>query len=289
VVRKTVDNSAPDEGDTITFTVTITNNGPYQATNVALDDALPAGLTAVAITPSQGSYAAPTWTVGTLNVEATATLTLQATVDAGTAGSIITNTVTNITLDQIDSNATDDDLSESIFVSVIQRASVDSGGTQGNGPSIGCSLNSDGRYVAYESGATNLVAGDVNGVIDIFVHDLNTGTTERVSVDSGGLQGDDNSYNPAISADGRYVSFDSWTTNLVAGDTNGQLDILVHDRTLSTTVRVSIAADGTEGDNWSMGPSISADGQYVAFGSGATTLVSNDTNNQWDIFVAPVP
>jgi uncharacterized repeat protein (TIGR01451 family) len=117
VVRKTVDNSAPDEGGTITFTVTVTNNGPYQATNISLNDALPAGLTAVAITPSQGSYAAPTWTVGTLNNGTSATLTLQATVDAGTTGSTITNIVTNFTSDRPDNNETADDLSESITVS----------------------------------------------------------------------------------------------------------------------------------------------------------------------------
>ncbi len=116
VVTKTVDNGTPDEGDTITFTVTVTNSGSIQVTNVSLDDALPAGLTAGTITPSQGSYTAPTWTIGTIDSGANATLTIQATVDAGTAGSTITNTVTNVTLDQVDSDTTADDLSESITV-----------------------------------------------------------------------------------------------------------------------------------------------------------------------------
>ena len=116
VVTKIVNNAAPDEGDTITFTITVTNNGPARATNVAIDDALPAGLTAGTVTPSQGSWAAPTWTVGTIDSGSSATLTIQATVDAGTAGTTITNTVTNVTLDQVDSNATADDPSESITV-----------------------------------------------------------------------------------------------------------------------------------------------------------------------------
>ena len=116
VIGKTVDNGTPDEGDTVTFTVTVTNNGPAQASNVSIDDALPAGLTAGTITPSQGSYTAPTWTIGTIDSGANATLTIQATVDAGTAGSTITNTVTNVTLDQVDDDTTADDLSESVTV-----------------------------------------------------------------------------------------------------------------------------------------------------------------------------
>ncbi len=284
-VVKTVDNSIPNEGDTITFTVTVTNNGPIQATNVALDDTLPAGLTAGAITPSQGSYTAPTWTAGTLNIGTSATLTLQATVDAGTSGNTITNTVTNVSLDQIDSNATADDLSESIIVSVIQRVSVDSTGNEGNQDSIHCSLNSDGQVVAFESSATNLIAGDVNGASDIFVYDRSTGTPERVSVDSGGSEANNNSINPAISSDGRYVAFESDATNLVAGDTLGFTDIFVHDRITGATTRVSIDSGGSEANNNSTNPAISSDGRYVAFESDATNLVAGDTNGGKDIFV----
>ncbi|MCP3937732.1 MAG: DUF2341 domain-containing protein, partial [Actinomycetia bacterium] len=111
-VLKSVDDPAPDEGQVITYTVTVTNNGPAQATGVGLDDVLPAGLTVGAVTPSAGtSWTAPTWTVGTLSNGASATLDIQATVDAGTSGSTITNTVTNVTLDQTDSDATNDTLS----------------------------------------------------------------------------------------------------------------------------------------------------------------------------------
>ncbi|MHC4808733.1 MAG: COG1361 S-layer family protein, partial [Planctomycetota bacterium] len=117
-VSKTVDNNAPDEGATITYTITVANNGPAQATNVSLTDLLPAGVTYSSDTPSQGSYVSGTgvWTVGTINSGASATLDIQATVDAGTSGSTITNTITVVSLDQTDSNATADDLSEDITV-----------------------------------------------------------------------------------------------------------------------------------------------------------------------------
>jgi uncharacterized repeat protein (TIGR01451 family) len=117
-VAKTVDNSTPDEGATITYTITVTNNGPAQATTVSLTDLLPAGVTYSSDTPSQGAYVNGTgvWTVGTIDSGANATLDIQATVDAGTSGSTITNTVTVVNLDQTDSNVTADDLSEDITV-----------------------------------------------------------------------------------------------------------------------------------------------------------------------------
>jgi uncharacterized repeat protein (TIGR01451 family) len=113
-----VNNSTPDEGSTITYTITVTNNGPAQATTMSLTDLLPAGVTYSSDTPSQGAYVSGTgvWTVGTINSGASATLDIQATVDAGTGGSTITNTITVVSLDQTDTNATVDDLSEAITV-----------------------------------------------------------------------------------------------------------------------------------------------------------------------------
>src|SRR6185369_15379253 len=99
--------------------------------------------------------------------------------------------------------------------------SVDSGGAQGNNVSRFPSISADGRFVAFDSAATNLVAGDTNGFVDVFVRDRQSGTTERVSVDSGGVQGNVSIYAPSISADGRYVAFWSAAMNLVPGDTNG--------------------------------------------------------------------
>src|SRR5438093_242361 len=171
-----------------------------------------------------------------------------------------------------------------------ERVSVGSGGgTQGTGNSGGFfafpALSGDGRLVAFQSDATNLVAGDTNGATDVFVHDRQTGTTERVSVASGGRQGNGTSAGPALSADGRFVAFYSTATNLVAGDTNGATDVFVRDRQTGTTERASVASGGTQGNGSSAGPVLSADGGLVAFHSTATNLVAGDANGAYDVFV----
>ncbi len=147
------------------------------------------------------------------------------------------------------------------------------------------SISADGRYVAFESVATDLVVGDGNGLADVFVRDLQTNTTVRVSVDTAGGDPDNVSMNASISADGRYVAFDSWATDLVLGDGNGMGDVFVRDLQTNTTTRVSVDTAGGDPDSWSMNPSISADGRYVAFGSNATDLVAGDGNGTLDIFV----
>jgi len=158
-----------------------------------------------------------------------------------------------------------------------ELVSVDSAGNQGNRFSEFPTISADGRYVAFHSRATNLVDDDTNDAGDIFVHDRQTGITERVSVDSAGNQGNDVSYQSAISADGRYVAFDSLASNLVAGDTNGTTDVFVHDRQTGLTERVSVESAGNQGNAYSFWPAISADGRYVAFESGASNLVVGDT------------
>jgi len=168
------------------------------------------------------------------------------------------------------------------------RASVDSLGRQANGPSFNPATSADGRFVAFESSATNLVTGDTNGVADIFVRDLLTGKTTRVSVDSLGRQANGPSFNPAISADGRFIAFESDATNLVAGDTNGKRDVFVHDVTAGTTVRVSVDSLGRQANGASFNPAMSGDGVFVAFESDATNLVAGDTNGQRDVFVHAV-
>jgi hypothetical protein len=107
-----------------------------------------------------------------------------------------------------------------------------------------------------------------------------------VSVASDGAEGNGHSEFASISADGRYVAFLSWASNLVPGDTNGTVDVFVHDRLTGQTTRVSVASDGTEGNGASWRPSLSADGRYVAFASEASNLVPGDTNDKSDIFVA---
>jgi PKD repeat protein len=163
--------------------------------------------------------------------------------------------------------------------------SVSTAGVQGNGRSEVPAISLDGRYVAFQSLATNLVTGDTNGKQDIFVRDLTAGTTDLVSKSSAGVAGNSNSGTPAISADGRYVAFFSSATNLVAGDTNGMRDVFVHDRQTNTTTRVSVSTAGAQGNANSLDAFISPDGRYVGFYSDASNLVANDTNGQQDIFV----
>jgi len=167
----------------------------------------------------------------------------------------------------------------------VERLSVGKERFSANARSSDPSISGDGRFVAFESRATNLVAGDTNGYTDMFVHDREADTIERISVTNEGAEGNGDSYHASVSADGRYVAFDSWSTNLVPDDTNSRLDVFVFDRQLCVIERVSIADDGTQGNGSSDSPSISADGRYVAFYSSATNLVLGDTNNESDIFV----
>ena len=154
------------------------------------------------------------------------------------------------------------------------------------------SMSADGRYVAFVSSATNLVSGDNNNEIDIFLRDRLLGKTVRVSVSSTGAEANGNSgmfdelgESCSISADGRFVTFTSDATNLVDGDTNSLTDIYVHDAFTHQTSRVSVAWNGAQATGASGWMSISGDGRYAAFGSEASNLVSNDGNSYPDAFV----
>jgi Tol biopolymer transport system component len=168
------------------------------------------------------------------------------------------------------------------------RVSVASNGTESNRRSFRANVSDDGRFVAFASSATNLVPDDTAGIDDIFVHALETGATTRISVDGSGAQANGSSDHPKLSSDGRYVAFDSTASNLVPGDTNGAADVFVHDRTTGETVRVSVASDGKQANDWSaywFAPSISADGCYVAYFSLAGNLVPDDIRGYADVFV----
>ncbi len=167
----------------------------------------------------------------------------------------------------------------------MERVSLASDGSEGNGDSWVPSLSSDGRYVAFQSRASNLVPDDANGVWDVFVYDRQAGAVERISPASDGSEGNDDSRTPSISSDGRHVAFQSRASNLVSDDTNGAWDIFVHDRQADTMERASLASDGAEGNHDSFAPSISADGRYVAFYSYAANLVPDDANGRSDVFV----
>ncbi len=180
------------------------------------------------------------------------------------------------------------------------RVSVDNGGSEADGASFLPAVSGDGRFVGFTSSATNLVTGDTNGADDVFLRDTCIGappgctpSTIRVSVANDGSQADAPSGSAALSADGRYVAFGSAATNLVTGDTNGTDDIFVRDTCLgvpsgctSSTVRVSVALDGTEGDNRSDFPRISDDGRYVAFQSSAARLAPGSGSSVVNVFVA---
>ncbi|MFO1009112.1 MAG: calcium-binding protein [Planctomycetota bacterium] len=176
-------------------------------------------------------------------------------------------------------------LTASLSAQVTQRMNVATSGAQTNGFTLGYALSGDGRYVAFDSAASNLVPGDTNGAPDVFVHDRLLRTTVRVSVAPGGVQSDGSSYGPALSADGRYLAFASLATNLVVGDTNGVADVFVLDRETGALERISVGPGAVQADADCNSPSISPDGRFVGFQSVASTLVSGDANGKQDVFL----
>ncbi|HUR28334.1 MAG TPA: calcium-binding protein [Planctomycetota bacterium] len=176
---------------------------------------------------------------------------------------------------------------------VTTRVSVDSRGIEGNqsssayasGGSWGPALTIDGRWIAFESSATNLVGADVNALRDVFVHDRWNGVTERVSVSTAGVEGDGASSVPALSGDARFVAFESVAANLVAGDGNSRRDIFVRDRLLAVTERVSVSSLGAHANNDCFLPSLSSDGRFVVFTSVASNLVAGDVGGFRDVFL----
>ena len=149
-------------------------------------------------------------------------------------------------------------------------------------------ISADGRFVAFESLATNLVKNDATGSTrDVFVHDRATGKTRLVSRSSNGSQGTGagTATRPSISANGRYIAFASGRNGLVPGDADGLVDVFVHDRVRRKTKLVSKSTSGNNGDGGSSSPDISGSGRLVVFASNATNLVGSDTNGRSDIFV----
>lgn len=168
-----------------------------------------------------------------------------------------------------------------------RRVSVSVTGVQANGSSglAAPALSSEGRFVAFASHATNLVAGDTNGVADVFVYDRQSGGIERISMAHNGVQADGPSSSPTISGDGRYVAFLSSAQNLVSGAQNGHNHVYLRDRQSGQIERVSVGHDGNLANGPSYSPVISGDGRFIAFASAADNLVSGDTNGTLDIFL----
>ncbi|WP_255689627.1 hypothetical protein [Actinoplanes sp. DH11] len=185
-----------------------------------------------------------------------------------------------------DTNGEADLFVHDLQTATTQRVSVATGGGEADSASNSrSSMSDDGRFVGFESQAANLVAADTNGTTDAFVHDRQNATTERVSVSTGGVQGDAETAAPTLSDDGRLVAFPSVATNLVVSDTNGFGDIFVRDRQAATTERVSLSDGGAQGNSYSDLAFVSGDGRHVAFTSDASNLVASDTNGTGDVFV----
>ena len=189
-----------------------------------------------------------------------------------------------------DTNGEGDIFVRDLRAGTTRRVSVATDGTQANGFSGSPSISANGRYVAFELDATNLVPNDTNGRTDIFLRDLKKARTLRVSLAPPFAQANDNSSDPVLSRDGRFVAFMSYADNLVPGDTNGAgtlqgIDIFVRDRRNQTVRRASLTQAGGQVSGSSQGPAMSPDGRYVSFHSSAPGIVPGDTNGVSDIFV----
>jgi hypothetical protein len=184
-----------------------------------------------------------------------------------------------------DTNAHEDVFVRDLVSGQTERVSVSSAGRQGNGQSTGATVSPDGRLVSFGSEATTLVRGDTNGRTDGFVHNRSTGQTRRVTVSSTGAQANRDTNIEGMSADGRFVVFSTFATNLVRGDTNRRHDVFVRDRETRQTRLVSVSSTEAQAAGNSNNGAISANGRFVTFASNAANLVRGDTNGVADVFV----
>jgi Tol biopolymer transport system component len=184
-----------------------------------------------------------------------------------------------------DTNGYSDVFVRDLVAGTTTLVSVNSSGTgPGNGASDNAQITPDGRFVVFESSASNLVPGGTSGATNVYVRDLLTGTTTLVNMNQAGTgAGNAAAQDPSISTDGRYVAFDSTASDLVVGDTNGVSDVFVRDLVAGTTTLVSVNTAGTaSGDGPSQYPTLSPDGSHVAFASAASNLVTGDTNGTYE-------
>lgn len=214
-------------------------------------------------------------------------------VNGGSFGAAISENGCIITFSSEASNPVKEDTNEATDVFVhdcetegTMRVSINTAGEQGNDVSFGAAISANGRYIAFVSRATRLVADDTNGVEDVFLHDRETQETTRVSVDSDGREANGASFGVAISADGRYLTFNSDANNLVTDDDNANADVFIYDRETGMTQRLTLISQGPHYvANAAFPPAISQDNRWIAFESKAWNLVANDFNEASDIFV----
>ncbi|HOX40256.1 MAG TPA: choice-of-anchor D domain-containing protein [Candidatus Brocadiia bacterium] len=177
-----------------------------------------------------------------------------------------------------DNNDAPDVFVKDTLTGALARVSLSDSGTEGDGPSFNPELSGDGRFIVFESLASNLVEGDTNGCSDIFLYELATGSCRIVSAD-GGTPGDGDSYAPVISADSAYVAFTSEAANLADGDLNEVSDIFLYDTAGGALTRI------TDGNGPSLNPHLSADGRIIVFESAGTNIVDGDINGLPDVFL----
>ncbi len=167
----------------------------------------------------------------------------------------------------------------------IEPISVSSTGELGNAHSDSATASRDGNWVVFSSFANNLVPNDNDNFADIFLLDRSNRTLISVTRDAIGVQGNNDSEHPSISADGRFITFVSDASNLVNEDRNAIVDVFVYDRVLRSIKRVNVSQSNVESNGFTYAPSLSADGQFVVFQSLASNLVAGDTNGTSDLFV----
>lgn len=233
---------------------------------------LPAGITRASVDSSGGQANGASGMFG-------------ANVDISGNGRFVTFTSSATNLVAGDTNGQSDVFVRDLETQTTELISATPGGAVGSGVSNGASISATGRFVTFNSGAADLVAGDTNGTLDVFVRDRLLGTTELVSISSAEAQGNSLSAWGTATPDGRFVTFHSYATNFAPGDMNGATDIFVRDRQLGTTELVSVSTLGVQANGLSQVPRISADGSLVFFESVASNLVPGDTNGWSDVFV----
>ena len=187
-----------------------------------------------------------------------------------------------------DTNGFNDVFVRDTQLNTTTRISVSTAGVETDAYSIGYTISSDGRYVAFQSEATNLVANDTNGLSDVFVRDTQLNTTTRVSISTAGVEGDGEMSSSVISDDGNFVLFSAGSTNLVANDTNASDDLFVRDILSNTTTRVSVGLNGNQLDNVYGDAVITNNGAYVVFISSSSNVVDNDTGGFSDAFLVGI-
>ncbi len=214
---------------------------------------------------------------------------------SGDAASVFFNSLSQF--DSEDTNARVDVFFHDPVTAISRRESVNDAGELADGTSLLADVDGDGDLVLFQSDSTNLVANDTNGVNDLFLRDLSSAQTVRVSLANDGSESNGGTGTPdpggfgglpsptaGLSGGGRLVAFTSAGTNLVADDRNLLRDIFLRDRQAATTTRLSLGLDAINPNGDSFDPDISLDGTTVAFASEASNLVVNDTNDEADIF-----